>query len=98
VRHGYDRERAIQTGIGPVAVRVAALPVALVQQDRGGEFRLGTASIYMAEYEHTRHRRTSVKSWITWLRFRPVPGHIARPIKGLAATGRRKLGLESLDG
>ena len=61
----------------------------------GGEFRLGTASIYMADYEHIRSQRTSVKCWITWLRFRPISGLVARAFNGLAVAGRRKLGLEA---
>src|SRR5271166_4091953 len=35
----------------------------------GGEFRFGTASIYMMKHEHIRTRRTSIKYEITWLRF-----------------------------
>src|SRR3954470_21078332 len=35
----------------------------------GGEFRLGTDSIYMADDGHIRRKGTSPKFWITWLRF-----------------------------
>src|SRR4051794_19432174 len=35
----------------------------------GGEFRLGTDSIYMADDGHIRPKGTSPKFWITWLRF-----------------------------
>src|SRR4051794_1315058 len=37
----------------------------------GGEFRLGTDSIYMADDGHIRPKGTSPKFWITWLRFQP---------------------------
>src|SRR3982750_155843 len=33
----------------------------------GGEFRLGTDSIYIADDGHIRPKGTSPKSWITWL-------------------------------
>jgi hypothetical protein len=40
----------------------------------GGEFRFGTASMYMAEHEHIWRQSTSIKKDITWLRFRrPLP-------------------------
>src|ERR1700730_12765833 len=59
----------------------------------GGEFRLGTASIYMAEAEHTASASTSPKFCITWLHFRPIYRHLASPINGLPTVARRKLGL-----
>ena len=71
---GYDGaapEHATQpldVGGGPVGevaqgafTNLAALAIALAQQDGGGEFRLGTDSIYMAEAEHTASGSTSPK-------------------------------------
>src|SRR5438270_12974839 len=53
----------------------------------GGEFRLGTDSIYMADDGHIRPKSTSPKSWITWLRF----GRKRRPSRVSSATyGLRK--------
>src|SRR3954447_14710244 len=41
----------------------------------GGEFRLGTDSIYMADDGHIRPKGTSPKSWITWLRLERKTRH-----------------------
>src|SRR4051794_16263788 len=60
----------------------------------GGEFRLATDSIYMAEAEHTASGSTSPKFWITWLRFRPLYRCLARPINGLPTVAKRKLALD----
>src|SRR3954468_22067381 len=58
----------------------------------GGEFRLGTDSIYMADDGHIRPKGTSLKSWITWLRFeRKTPG--SESFQLLMRIARRKLGL-----
>src|SRR5271166_6148888 len=59
----------------------------------GGEFRFGTASIYMTKHGQIRERRTSLKSYITWLRSRPVYQRFSRPFNGLVVFGRRKLSL-----
>src|SRR3954447_12306306 len=61
----------------------------------GGEFRLGTDSIYMADDGHIRPKGTSLKSWITWLRFeRKTPG--SESFQLLMRIARRKLGLADL--
>src|SRR5271166_2480610 len=62
----------------------------------GGEFRLGTDSIYMAEYGQTGLLCTSLKYYITWLRFRRISGALPSDSSGLVVKGRRKLGLGSL--
>ena len=62
----------------------------------GGEFRLGTDSIYMAGYEHGRPLRTSLKIEITWLRFGRQSGRKLSFSKGLIILPSRKLGLNVL--
>ena len=59
--------------LGPVGqiadgafTNLAVLTVALAQEEAGGEFRLGTDSIYMAEYGQTDLPCTSIKYYITW--------------------------------
>ena len=44
---------------------LAAFAVALAQQDRGGEFRFETASMYMIKHEHIGRRGTSIKSLLS---------------------------------
>src|SRR3954453_8805885 len=62
----------------------------------GGEFRLGTDSIYMADDGHIRPKGTSLKSWITWLRFeRKTPG--SESFQLLMRIARRKLGLTAIN-
>src|SRR6185437_4140478 len=88
-------------GSGPVGqvaegpfTDLAVLTVALAQEDRRGEFRLGTDSIYMAEYGQTGPPCTSNKYYITWLRFRRISGTVAGDFSRLVVKGRRKLRLK----
>src|SRR6186997_2886601 len=60
----------------------------------GGEFRLGTDSIYMAEYGQTDPPCTSIKYYITWLRFRRISGRVPSDSSGLVVKRRRKLGVK----
>jgi alkylation response protein AidB-like acyl-CoA dehydrogenase len=55
---------------------------------------LGTDSIYMAEYGQTGPPCTSIKYYITWLRFRRISGTVAGDFSRLIVKGRRKLRLE----
>src|SRR5438309_12122398 len=58
----------------------------------GGEFRLGTDSIYMTDDGHIPPHGTSPKSWITWLRFEgKIRG--SESFQLLMRIARRKLGL-----
>jgi len=58
-----------------VLTDLAILAVALARKRMvGGEFLLGTASIYIAEYGHIRPQRTSFKFYIAWQRSRLTYG------------------------
>src|SRR4051812_6753939 len=63
----------------------------------GGEFRLGTDSIYMADDEHIRRKGTSPKFWITWLRFQRKYATL-ESFQLVVRIARRKLGLEDRGG
>src|SRR5271157_1729410 len=59
----------------------------------GGEFRFGTASIYMAGGEPIRLSCTSHKRVITWLRFCEVGSRFSRTSAEFIVRARGKLGL-----
>lgn len=60
----------------------------------GGKFRLGTASIYIAEYGHIRPQHTSFKFYIAWLRSRLTYGSFSSSFNRLIVEGRKKLSLK----
>src|SRR5580692_10463871 len=59
----------------------------------GGEFRFGTASIYMAKQKPIRFPGTNHQSVITWPRFGQFHDHSAGISAGLIVSTRGKLGL-----
>src|ERR1700742_3981579 len=59
----------------------------------GGEFRFGTASIYMAREEPLRPRSTNHEAVITWPRFGWNRSHFARTSADLTVSTKGKLGL-----
>jgi hypothetical protein len=60
----------------------------------GGEFRLGTASIYMAAIWAHPSEPYKSKELDYMATFRPISSHVVSPFKDLVATARRKLGLK----
>src|ERR1700722_12360030 len=59
----------------------------------GGEFRFGTASIYMAKQKPIRFPGTNHQSVITWPRLGQFHNHSAGISAGLIVSTRGKLGL-----
>src|SRR4051795_6422494 len=63
----------------------------------GGEFRFGTASIYMAQRDNIQPNRTSQMRVITWTRFRRPQRHFLSTSAAFIVSARGKLGLEELE-
>src|SRR3954465_9174429 len=63
----------------------------------GGEFRFGTASIYMAQRDNIQPNRTSQMRVITWTRFRRPQRHFLSTSAAFIVSARGKLGLGSAD-
>src|SRR3954466_6647211 len=59
----------------------------------GGEFRFGTASIYMAQRDNIQPNRTSQMRVITWTRFRRPQRHFLSTSAAFIVSARGKLGL-----
>src|SRR4029077_15663678 len=64
----------------------------------GGEFRFGTASIYMAKQKPIRFPCTNHQSVITWPRLGQFHNHSARISAGLILSTKGTLGLKGLEG
>src|SRR3954452_11037766 len=62
----------------------------------GGEFRFGTASIYMAQRANIQPNRTSQMRVITWTRFRRPQRHFLSTSAAFIVSARGKLGLALL--
>src|SRR3954465_1482992 len=60
----------------------------------GGEFRFGTASIYMAQRANIQPNRTSQMRVITWTRFRRPQRHFLSTSAAFIVSARGKLGLK----
>src|SRR3954470_22714840 len=63
----------------------------------GGEFRFGTASIYMAQRDNIQPNRTSQMRVITWTRFRRPQRHFLSTSAAFIVSARGKLGLWDQD-
>src|SRR3954447_10378136 len=61
----------------------------------GGEFRFGTASIYMAQRDNIQPNRTSQMRVTTWTRFRRPQRHFLSTSAAFIVSARGKLGLNS---
>src|SRR3954452_13122683 len=59
----------------------------------GGEFRFGTASIYMAQRDNIQPNRTSQMRVTTWTRFRRPQRHFLSTSAAFIVSARGKLGL-----
>src|SRR3954466_13653740 len=59
----------------------------------GGEFRFGTASIYMAQRANIQPNRTSQMRVTTWTRFRRPQRHFLSTSAAFIVSARGKLGL-----
>src|SRR4051812_27882277 len=58
----------------------------------GGEFRFGTASIYMAQRDNIQPNRTSQMRVTTWTRFRRPQRHFLSTSAAFIVSARGKLG------